>query len=220
MANDPRLVAFVESALRNGATQDQITETLRSSGWDHREVDRALSAYAGVQFATPIPKKRSSLLARDFVFYLSHFVMLYAATFGLLSLIFAMLNVAYPLPEEVSGGYRSGTDYQTDRTRYWTAWSIVFMPAYLIMAWKAEQRKKIDPACQLSTSRQWLTYLTLLVAGVTVLCDFVVLLDGVLSGESLIRFYLKTLAVFLVAGSVLIFYARDVRDTESQINKS
>lgn len=212
MAADARLLSFVESALRDGATPEDITATLADAGWDANEISIAVGSFAGIKFNTPVPRKRSSLLARDFAFYLFLFATLYVATFSLITLGFNILNYTLPDVDEEWFGSIAGS------IRYWAAMCLVFVPVFMAMAWQAELRKRADPTCPMSTSRQWLTYLTLLLAGLTALGDLVALIDGFLSGEASLRFYLKVLFVGVVAGTVLVFYSRDVRDVETELN--
>lgn len=212
MAADSRLLSFVESALRDGASPEDISATLSEAGWDANEISTAVGSFAGIKFNTPVPRKRSSLLARDFAFYLFLFATLYVATFSLINLGFDILNYTLPDVDEDRFAYLAGS------IRYWAAMCLVFVTVYLAMAWQAEMRKRADPTCPMSTSRQWLTYLTLLIAGLTALGDLVALIDSFLSGEATLRFYLKVLYVGVISGAVLLFYTRDVRDVETELN--
>lgn len=213
MASDPRLLSFVENAVRNGAKAEEISATLAEAGWDANEIKTAVESFSGVKFNTPVPRKRSSLFARDFAFYLFLFATLYAAIFGTINLTFNILDYSLPYAGEDRFARLA------DSIRFWAAYSVVFVPVYMAMAWLAERRRKDDPTCPLSTSRQWLTYLTLLLAGLTALGDIVALIDGYLSGEASLRFYLKVVIVGCVAGAVLLFYLRDIRDFEAEQNE-
>ena len=212
MAIDPRLMSFVESAYREGATRDDIAATLADAGWEPNEIGSAVESYAGVIFNTPVPRKRSSLVAREFAFYLFLFATLYIATYSIINLIFDVLDYALPTADQ------RGLQFVANSIRDGIARCVVFVPTYIFIALRADALKKSKPKAPLSTSQQWLTYLTLFLAGLTIMVNLVVLIDGFLSGETSLRFYLKVATVAAISGTILYYYARDVRDSEDKIN--
>jgi len=200
---------FVEKSLEKGLSRTEITDALIAAGWERQEITEALSVYHDSNFPVPVPSKHYSLTARDTVFYLFLFITLYVVSWGLIALAFDIIDLLIPKIE----GYRS-EDALRSGVRYWVAYSFVFVPVYLTLAWKAERRHKLDPNCPLSNSRQWLTYITLFIASMTVLGDLVALLYAYLSGDLTIRLFLKVVAVGLIAGLVIIYYYGDMRRAE------
>jgi hypothetical protein len=209
MGTNTTLQDFVSKALEKGESRENIATALATAGWDAQEIKKAMAAYHPVDFAVPVPSKSYSLAARDTVFYLFLFATLYLASWGVILLAFSILNLA--LPDITSTG---STDYAENRIRYWVAWCVVFVPVYLLFAWKAEKRAKQDPNCPMSSARQWLTYITLFFAGMTALGDIIALLYHFLSGEMTLRFALKVLVVGMVSGGVILYYLGDIRKTE------
>ncbi len=209
MASKDTLQDFVKAALAEGQSRENISAALTDAGWEKSDVKKALAAFHVTSFPVPVPSKRYSLAARDTVFYLFHFTALYLASFGIIFLGLNILELMLPL----STDYMSA-DVVEGRVRYWLAWTIVFTPVYLFVAWKAELRIRRDPLCLLSNARQWLTYLTLFVASMTALGDLVALLYGFLQGEMTIRFFLKVIVVGTVSGAVLAYYYYGIRRLE------
>lgn len=209
MAANQNLQQFVEKALEKGQSREDIAGALEGAGWEKAEIKKALAAFAATDFPVPVPSKHYSLAARDTVFYLFHFCALYLASWGIIFLLFNILN--FTIPDTSSA---ANADYVEGNIRYWLAWSIVFVPAYLIAAWKAEQRTRQDPNCPMSSGRQWLTYLTLFFAGMTALGDLVALIYHFLDGAATMRFLLKVAVVAGVSGSVLLYYFRSIKAVE------
>ncbi|MFC4348831.1 DUF5671 domain-containing protein [Kordiimonas lipolytica] len=209
MATNQNLLQFVEKALGKGQGREDIATALEAAGWDKGEIKKALAAFAPMDFPVPVPSKHYSLAARDTVFYLFHFCALYLASWGIIFLFFNILDFTIP-----DASNSMNADYIEGNIRYWVAWSIVFVPAYLIAAWKAEQRTKQDPNCPMSSGRQWLTYLTLFLAGMTALGDLVALIYHFLDGAATMRFLLKVAVVAGVSGGVLLYYFRSIKAVE------
>ncbi|SDD78997.1 DUF5671 domain-containing protein [Kordiimonas lacus] len=209
MATNQSLLQFVEKALGKGQSREDIATALEAAGWDKSEIKKALAAFAPMDFPVPVPSKHYSLAARDTVFYLFHFCALYLSSWGVIFLGFNILD--FTIPDASSS---MNADYIEGNIRYWVAWSIVFVLAYLVAAWKAEQRTKLDPNCPMSSGRQWLTYLTLFLAGMTALGDLVALIYHFLDGAATMRFLLKVAVVAGVSGGVLLYYFRSIKTVE------
>jgi hypothetical protein len=59
--------------------------------------------------------------------------------------------------------------------------------------------------------RRWALFLTVFIAGVTVVIDLITLVNYFLGGDLTTRFILKVLVVFLVAGGVFLHFLADIR---------
>ncbi|MEK7085265.1 MAG: DUF5671 domain-containing protein, partial [Patescibacteria group bacterium] len=59
--------------------------------------------------------------------------------------------------------------------------------------------------------RKWLVYFTLFAASLFIIGDLIALIYNFLQGELTVRFFLKILTVFFVAGSVFWYYFMDIR---------
>lgn len=203
---------FVRDALARGATRESIASTLASAGWSAAQTTRALSAYADVDYVVPVPRPRASLSAREAFFYLLMFAALYMVAWHLGSLLFDLLDRA--LPDAADAVDRFG-GYQRNSMRRHAASLIVALPVYLWMARIVARDVTRDPLRRLSPVRRWLTYLTLFIAAIAMICDMVALVDNMLGGELTTRFLLKVLVVAAIAGSAFSYYLLDLRRGEA-----
>jgi hypothetical protein len=71
-----------------------------------------------------------------------------------------------------------------------------------------------DPTKRASRPRKWLTYLTLFVAGVSLVGDTTALVYNLLGGELTIRFLLKAATIAIIAGGIFAFFLVDMRKEE------
>src|SRR3546814_14426826 len=76
-----------------------------------------------------------------------------------------------------------------------------------------------QPIKRLSPVRRWLTYLTLFLAAVALICDVTTLVYNLLGGELSVRFVLKVLVVGVIAGGVFGYYLLDLRSQERRVGK-
>src|SRR5262245_23459187 len=94
------LVVFVRDALARGQTRGQIAEVLQKAGWTNEQTRAALAAYADLEFPVPVPRARPYLSAREAFMYLVLFGTLYVVAYSLGSLLFDLINVAFPDPAD------------------------------------------------------------------------------------------------------------------------
>ena len=95
-AGTSQLDLFVREALARGQSRPSILAALIEAGWTEQQVRGALEDYAEVDFPVPVPRPRASLSARDAFVYLVLFATLYYTAFHLGSLLFDLINVAFP----------------------------------------------------------------------------------------------------------------------------
>ena len=198
---DTRLRDFVEASLRAGMSREEIGRTLGAAGWPREQIDDGLRAFADIPFAVPVPRPRAHVSARDAFLYLLMFGVLYVSAFQLGSLLFGLINLAFPneLNEfEAAGATRS--------IRWATASLIIAFPLFLWVGRKLGRELKQEPARRLSAVRRWLTYVTLLVAAGFIVGDLITLVYNLLSGELTVRFTLKVLVVAAITGTIFGYY--------------
>jgi hypothetical protein len=202
------LEQFVRTALEKGAKRDQIDKALADAGWAPEQTRSALSAYADVNFVVPVPQPRPYLSARDAFLYLVLFTTLYMSAFHLGSLLFELINRAFPDPAQFRSGGLSTS------IRWSVASLLVAFPVFLSMSIKIGHDVARQPVLRQSVVRRWLTYLTLFVAAVSLIIDLIILVDGVLGGEATARFMLKVLVAGVIAVVVFGYYLWDLRQDE------
>jgi Domain of unknown function (DUF5671) len=212
---DPKVVVFVESALRAGQSRDAVHHALAQAGWSKDQIGDALANFADVAFAVPVPRPRAQLSARDAFWYLLMFGALYLSAFYLGDLLFGFINLAFP--DDLSYGDR--TFYVESGIRWATAALIVAFPVFLFTAWKTGKEVAADPTRRNSALRKWLTYMTLLVAAIAIVTDGITLIYNVLSGELTLRFILKVLVVAAIASAVFGYYTWSIRADDAALGR-
>src|SRR5690554_2322288 len=100
MAATQELEQFVRDALAGGASKEEVAGALEAAGWDRAQVQGALDAWADVPFAVPVPRPRRYLSARDAFLYLLMFATLYLSAWHAGSLLFDLVNLAFPDPAD------------------------------------------------------------------------------------------------------------------------
>lgn len=143
---------------------------------------------------------------KDFFLNLAVIVTVYVSAISLLTLLFEIINVAFPDPLSWVDPYSSGM-------RMAIASLIIIYPLLLVLSWVLNREIALVPEKQNLPIRRWLTYLTLFVAGGAIIIDLIVLLNYFLNGELTSRFIWKVLAVLIVAGIVFGYYIYSLRRT-------
>ena len=203
---------FVREALSKSESKEAIEAALVAAGWPMEQIRSALAAYADVGFSVPVPKPRPYLSARESFLYLTLFTTLYLAAYHLGSLLFKLIEQAWPDPADNEYVVRS----LQASIRWSTASVIIAFPVFLFVARYLGKELVRSPAKRLSAVRRWLTYLTLFVAAVVLIVDMITLVNNVLGGELTLRFVLKVVVAALIAGTVFGYYLWDLRKEEKE----
>lgn len=203
---------FVRAALASGASKDEVAGTLESAGWDRDQVQNALDAWADVPFAVPVPRPRPYLSARDAFLYLLMFSTLYLTAWHVGSLLFDLINLAFPDPADAD----FARAMRASSMRWSIAGLVIAFPVFVLVARVLGRELERSPVRRLSAVRRWLTYLTLFLAATVLICDMIVLVYNLLGGGLSARFLLKVLVVAVIAGTVFGWYLQDLRREERQ----
>ncbi len=212
MAVEDRLSRFVEEVLARGVPRERIEQALSSAGWRPEEVREALGSFADAGLPLPVPRRRTYLSAKEAFLYLVLFTSLYIWIGCLGSLVFDLINKAWP-DAAMSESYR-GVD---ESIRWAVSWMIVSFPVFLGLSHSLQKSVRAEPTKRSSRVRKWLTYLTLYVAATTLLADVATLVYNALGGELTTRFLLKSLTVAVLAGGVFGYYLTDLRAEEKEL---
>ncbi|HEY5612140.1 MAG TPA: DUF5671 domain-containing protein [Lysobacter sp.] len=202
---------FVREALAKGAGREAIENALAAAGWPAAQARSALNGYADVEFPVPVPKPRPYLSAREAFLYLVLFATLYLTAYHLGSLLFDLINRAFPDPAMTDFGRQVG------RSMRWSIASVIIaFPVFVYVARYLGRELARNPVKRLSAVRRWLTYLTLFLAATVLIGDMITLVYNVLGGELGIRFVLKVLVVAVIAGTIFGYYLWDMRREERE----
>ena len=147
---------------------------------------------------------------KDFFVFIGEMAALYASAVSFLNLLFEIINSYFPDPLSFSyDNFSSGM-------RWPTASLIIVFPIYIFLSWFINKDLTLNPLKKNLGIRKWLVYLTLFVAGVTIITDLIMLINTFLGGEITARFAFKILAVFIVAGLAFAYYLYDLRKDVGQ----
>ena len=137
--------------------------------------------------------------ARDVFLYLLMIVTLYIGVVGFLTIIFQLINSWLPDPFQYYSSINTAL-------RYGISSVIIVMPIFYFVSWVLERDLKKHKEKSNLRVRKWLLYLTLFVAAITMIIDLITLLNQFLGGDLTGRFFLKTLAVLVVAAAIFGYY--------------
>lgn len=203
--------AFVREALAKGASRESIETALTAAGWPAAQIHGALNGYADVAFVVPVPKPRPYLSAREAFLYLVLFTTLYVTAYHLGSLLFDLVNRAFPDPAATDHGR-----VVAQSMRWSIASLITAFPVFVYVARHLGRELARNPAKRLSAVRRWLTYLTLFLAAAFLVGDMITLVYNALGGELATRFVLKVVVVAMIAGTIFGYYLHDMRREEKE----
>lgn len=206
------LERFVREALADGASKQDVAAALAAAGWDEAPVQDALDAWADVAFPLPVPRPRPWLSAREAFFYLLLFATLYLTAWHVGSLLFKLIDHAFPDPADPPYAIAA-----LGASMRWSIASLVIaFPVFAFLSRHLSLELARSPAKRLSAVRRWLTYLTLFIAATVLICDMIALVHNLLGGELSVRFLLKVLVVAVIAGTVFGWYLHDLRREERE----
>ena len=198
---------FVRESLARGIPRPAIAATLRDAGWPPEEIEAELAAWADVEFAVPVPRRRPYLSAREAFLYLVMFATLYTTAFNVGVVLFGLLDLLLPDPSQRWESARR----VADAARGATAGIVVAFPVFLLLARAIGSALAREPEKRESRVRKWLTYTTLFVAAMVLIGDLTFLVSRLLSGELPLRVLLKVVVVFAIAATIFGHYLSELR---------
>jgi hypothetical protein len=144
--------------------------------------------------------------AKDFFLHLGAIVSFYASVIALITLLFEVINFAYP---KITNAYA----YYLPSISFQVATLVVAFPLFLLLSWMLQKTYFADPSLREAPLRRWLAYITLFIAGAVIAGDLVTVVYMFLDGQELTAgFLLKVLALLVIAGGVFVYYLREIRN--------
>jgi hypothetical protein len=205
------LRSFIKESLERGQAKDAIREVLMRSGWQDGEVRNGLSAFADVDFPVAVPRPTPYLHARETFFYLVSFIALYVSAISFATLVFGLIDHAFPNVLDFRDRYPSGGQAIA------MASVVVAFPLYLFLMKRLASEVAAEPEKRQSLVRRWLTYLTLVIAAGIILGDVIALIANLLMGDPTLPFFLKGVAILAITTCVFGYYLWDMRQTETTV---
>lgn len=208
-STSPELELFVRESLLRGQSREAIRQALASAGWSAEQTLGVLEGYAEVEFPVPVPRPRASLSAKEAFQYLVLFATLYFSAYHLGSLLFDLVNRAFPDPAA-----QASYSFSSNSMRFSVAALLIAFPVFAWMSRSLSIDVARHPIKRLSPVRRWLTYLTLFVAAGILIGDMTSLVYNLLGGEATPRFLAKVAVVAMIAGGIFYYYMHDLRREE------
>ena len=203
------LGGYVSDRVRAGASKAEIKEELLAVGWSDEEADAAYREGV-IALGIPLPSagtrpvlmRKSSTV--DIIINLFSFILLgiVATAFG--TLLFGIIEQTFP--DALAGSSAVSVSGAMDGIHYAIAALLIGFPLYVgaLRIWFRKFRE--DEGRTESRLSQWLTYLVLLIASVTIVGDLIAVVFTFLQGEITWRFFLKALTISGIAGVIFGFY--------------
>lgn len=142
---------------------------------------------------------------RDFFLYLLAIITLFTCVWSFIALLFEYINEALP---DMAASPNGADFYQI---RISVSILLIMFPVYLGLTWFLRKDIIKNPEKRQFGGRKFFLNLTLFVAALTLIIDLITLVNRFLEGALTMHFFLKTLSVLVVAGSVLAYYFWDLR---------
>lgn len=164
------------------------------------------------EIPSTIPEKQKTS-PKDVFLHLLAIVTLYGSGGSFVALLFQYINVLIPDQLEYSQWMRESA---FGTIRFSIACLVVVFPVYLLTTRFLNKTYFENPSRRNLRIRKWLVYFTLFATALIIIGDLVSLIYNLLGGELTMRFLLKTLTVFFVAGSIFFYYYRDLKTHKTE----
>ncbi len=217
---DEKLIQFVDHASDKGLDRATIRQLLLSAGWKDkvigevicaRDLDLPIPEPAPVALARERTQHRPSTprKARDAFLHLLTFGSLYIWSTSVIVLLLTYLDFAFPDPAWRTSYARLQEMLSIIRVQL--AVIIVSFPIFLL-TWNYLLREvRRSPETGKGVLRRWLGNLSLFVGMITLSANTMTLIYFLLEGQLTIRFALKALTLFLIAGGLVGYLAFTLR---------
>jgi len=149
---------------------------------------------------------------KDFFLHLLTIVTLYASAVGFGTILFQLINVY--VEDTLTPQFSEPLDIYYRTLRYALSAVIIMFPTQILTMWYLHKQYQKQPEKKQARIRKWLIYFTLFAAAVINLIALISLVNHLLNGELTIKFFLKMISIFFVAGSILRYYSWNIK-TES-----
>lgn len=207
---DAEIVEFTRQALAKGVERAQIAEALHQAGWRQADITAALASFADLKFAVPVPRPKPYLSAGEVFLYLVMFTALYDSAYSLAAIAFEFIDRAFPDAIDT----RQWRDLNVFIRRDVSSLLVTF-PLFLFTFRLTNKAIAADPTRRGSRPRKWLTYITLFIAAMALVCDVTTLVYRLLGGEVTARFLLKAATVAAIGGGVFTYFLGDMRKEDA-----
>jgi hypothetical protein len=199
---DDALSGFVRRAKEHGVSDESLLGILKQSGWPERRVYRALSEYyAGVLGIAAPARGQSVESPRDAFLYLLNFITLGFWAVALWQVWDDLVRRWFPDRISAPTG-----EFLLSDIAWQVALIVVAFPIFLVVHAFIQKELARRPELYYSGVRRWLTYVTLVVAAITIVVDAAYTVQALILGQLTIHFVLDTLALIVLGGGIFAYY--------------
>jgi hypothetical protein len=207
-AENQSLLAFIDAAKSQGASDEFVVALLRQNGWSEKRIYQAFGTRYETCTGMPVPNGGGRIeAAKDAFLYLLAFITLGIWAVELGALLFASIDRAFPNP---TLGYTNAAWVNRSISTE-LASTIVAFPLFLFVTRSIVRGIGQQPERFESSVREWLTYIALVITATTVIGDVVTFLAYFLRGDLNPRFVLKVVSVLVIAGGIFVYYLDSMR---------
>jgi hypothetical protein len=202
-----QLRVFIDAAKGQNVADDFLVNLLKSKGWSERRIYAAFANHYERLLGTPVPERGARIeYAGDAFLYLLAFISLSAWAFAAGSIFDSLIDrwITSALDYPNTSAFRSQVAGQI-------ATIIVAFPIFALVTRSitANVSRRTDLAD--SGVRKWLTYIALALTAMCLIGDGIWFLTAYFTGELTLRFVLKAVVLFVLAGSIFSYYLASVR---------
>ncbi len=144
---------------------------------------------------------------RNIVLQVGSLLALYISTSFFITLVFGLINLAYP---DAADSYWN-IESAADSVRLGIAVLIVSLPTYLVLMRLVNTHRREAQASLYQNLTKWLIYLSLLFGGLVLLGTLATTIYTFLNGDITTRFILKAATIIGVVGIAFHYYLLDAR---------
>jgi hypothetical protein len=211
------LAEFIKDASKAGKTREEINNILRSAGWPEDQLQSYWAKYHDAPFPIPVPKPALYASPRLTTLNLFYFIVLYISIYSIVSIIFTFLD--YHLPDGL--GRNTGLFYShqplAETIRSYLSAVLVCVP--LVVISHTLLKKSMAAAGQfIPAMRLKLLNLTLLLAAIVMLCNFIGFVYYFLSGELSLRFIIKVVVLSALSAGLYFYFKPEMSANEQKGN--
>ena len=146
------------------------------------------------------------LTPKDFFLNVAAMAALYVSVISFIALLFQYIDTLFP--KDINGfqdPYSSGISFAR-------AALIIVFPAYIFFTRVLNEDIRKNPEKRDLGIHKWLIFITLFIAGITIVVDLIILLHTFFSGQELtVGFLLKVFVVLIILGGVFWYYAQSLK---------
>ena len=150
-------------------------------------------------------------MPRDTFLYLAAMITLVVVAVGFGMAVFNYIDFYFPDP---ATDYYKGPSSHESPIRQAMAILIVVFPVFFLISRFLRKDVRLNPEKKELKIRKWFLNLTLFVAALVIIGDFVAVINSFLTGELTMRFILKALTMFFISGSVFYYYLAQLKEKE------